>query len=525
MPTATEVVQSEFLLDTLPLITDEATPLDRLAPLHAKFLYMMLGAVKDLPSGMLSLDASHPWMIFWPVNALQLLGRPLSAQDRERVGHSILACQHPDGGFGGGPGQPGHLAATYAAVMALAYTGPEFWAQVNREKLVEWILKDLKTTQGGFRVCQNGEVDPRSTYCALAATTLLGVCTPGIRRGIGEYIESCQTYEGGFANMPFGEAHGGYTFCSLASLMLLDQDSPATGVLNWCDIPRLERWLINRQDMEVPGFQGRTNKLVDGCYSHWVGGCWPLLEQVRGKRHWDRLGLRNYILKCGQSVQGGLRDKPGVKPDAYHSNYCLSGLACSEHEYTMRSMFEWAATPIDLAVEDPNDPDWVSVDASRSGVLPLHPVFGITMAAAEAVHAWTLEEPADLPQDYPPTAPAAPSTREYQGFTLYVGATVVLAVYAAWAFMPASWLHAACIDYYPSRWWAVAIPAFVLMLTLYIYVALASYNTEVLTFKADAPQTLCDNDTLVHDVSLVSVNRELYGSGRPEHKRTASRTQ
>lgn len=28
------------------------------------------------------------------------------------------------------------------------------------------------------------------------------------------------------------------------------------------------------------GFQGRTNKLVDGCYSFWQGGAFPLLHEL-----------------------------------------------------------------------------------------------------------------------------------------------------------------------------------------------------------------------------------------------------
>lgn len=31
-------------------------------------------------------------------------------------------------------------------------------------------------------------------------------------------------------------------------------------------------------DIELGGFRGRTNKLVDGCYSWWVGGCVVLVE-------------------------------------------------------------------------------------------------------------------------------------------------------------------------------------------------------------------------------------------------------
>lgn len=34
-------------------------------------------------------------------------------------------CQCPDGGFGGGPGQLPHLAATYAAVNTLVILGTE----------------------------------------------------------------------------------------------------------------------------------------------------------------------------------------------------------------------------------------------------------------------------------------------------------------------------------------------------------------------------------------------------------------
>jgi prenyltransferase beta subunit len=40
-----------------------------------------------------------------------------------RVINTILACQHPDGGFGGGPKQAAHLLPTYAAVSALAVVG------------------------------------------------------------------------------------------------------------------------------------------------------------------------------------------------------------------------------------------------------------------------------------------------------------------------------------------------------------------------------------------------------------------
>jgi len=35
------------------------------------------------------------------------------------------------------------------------------------------------------------------------------------------------------------------------------------------------------------GFQGRPNKLVDGCYSFWVGGLFPLLEAIMSRRQFE----------------------------------------------------------------------------------------------------------------------------------------------------------------------------------------------------------------------------------------------
>ena len=49
-------------------------------------------------------------------------------------------------------------------------------------------------------------------------------------------------------------------------------------------------------EVELGGFKGRTNKLVDGCYSWWVGGAFSLLEAVgvAGHAHEeDTLGSRS----------------------------------------------------------------------------------------------------------------------------------------------------------------------------------------------------------------------------------------
>lgn len=126
---------------------------------------------------------------------------------------------------------------------------------------------------------------------------MLDLLTPELVSGTAAFIASCQTYEGGFssASCPLidggilaaqrpslGEAHGGYTYCALASWVLLqpyisaDEDAPRV------DLRRLLRWLVHMQgrEIELGGFRGRTNKLVDGCYSWWVGGAFALLEAM-----------------------------------------------------------------------------------------------------------------------------------------------------------------------------------------------------------------------------------------------------
>ena len=90
-----------------------------------------------------------------------------------------------------------------------------------------------------------------------------------------------------------------------------------------------------------------------------------------------------------------------------------------------------------------------------------------------------------------------PLSTEYFGFAFYLMASVCLIAYILWAFLPKSWLDSAHIYYYPSRWWAVAVPAFVLMLMIYIYVALAGYNTEVLTYPPTSIETITDLDAKV----------------------------
>jgi protein farnesyltransferase subunit beta len=126
---------------------------------------------------------------------------------------------------------------------------------------------------------------------------LLDIVTPELIDGTAAFIASCQTYEGGFSSAShpniidgvlaaqrpsLGEAHGGYTFCALASWVLLRPYMSADNDIPRVNVPLLIRWLVHMQGLEgeLGGFKGRTNKLVDGCYSWWVGGAFALLEAL-----------------------------------------------------------------------------------------------------------------------------------------------------------------------------------------------------------------------------------------------------
>lgn len=197
-------------------------------------------------------------------------------------------------GFAGGPcAQVPHLASSYAACCALCILGyPEYLTRLPRAALKRWLLS-LRNKDGGFSVHWGGESDIRASYCAAVLVTLLRLDEPGtfsrfattamddaedvrdtpvLTPQTARYVASCQTHEGGFScSGDASEAHGAYTQCGLAALLLMKQPQ-------LIHLAPLRRWLAARQFAFEGGFNGRTNKLVDSCYSHWVGASHVLLR-------------------------------------------------------------------------------------------------------------------------------------------------------------------------------------------------------------------------------------------------------
>ncbi|XP_023922301.1 protein farnesyltransferase subunit beta isoform X1 [Quercus suber] len=376
--------------------------------------------LKRLDPSFCVLDANRPWLCYWILHSIALLGDYVEHEVEDNVVDFLSRCQDPNGGYGGGPGQLPHLATTYAAVNALITVGGErslssinrwsvmfevshfcnsaYWSHFEpndmdseifcREK-VYMFLKRMKQPSGAFRMHDAGEIDVRACYTAISVASVLNILDDELIQNVGDYILSCQTYEGGISGEPGAEAHGGYTFCGFATMILINE-------VNRLDLAGLLDWVAFRQGREG-GFQGRTNKLVDSCYSFWQGGAFALLQRLHaildeqlvnyspqtgvasdisgGEESSDgvddktchfklggtnascpvnlnsigynfvkqpgemealyhRWALQQYILLCAQDMKGGLKDKPGKHRDFYHTCYSLSGLSLSQHSWS-----------------------------------------------------------------------------------------------------------------------------------------------------------------------------------------------
>jgi protein farnesyltransferase subunit beta len=354
LETATSESRKKTQADCLPFLTGDALKDYELnshglphlrREQHASFLHGTLGS---LPAAYVIIDASRPWLFYWAMSGLATLGEDVT-EYKERLMDTVRPLQNSTGGFGGGYGQYSHCACSYATVLALTAVGG--LEVVDRKAMWHW-LGTVKQADGGFRMAVGAEEDIRGAYCAMTIITLLNLPlelppdAPARKSGLtsftdklGEWVGKCQTYEGGISAAPTNEVHGAYAFCGLASLSILD--APHRSIPKYFDVHALASWLASMQTSPEGGFAGRTNKLVDACYSHWVGGCWSLLQAAvpglePGKDLWNREALIRYLLCCCQQPgkKGGMRDKPTARPDGYHTCYSLAGLSHAQNHYT-----------------------------------------------------------------------------------------------------------------------------------------------------------------------------------------------
>ncbi|KAJ7962799.1 Phosphatidylinositol N-acetylglucosaminyltransferase subunit P [Quillaja saponaria] len=73
-----------------------------------------------------------------------------------------------------------------------------------------------------------------------------------------------------------------------------------------------------------------------------------------------------------------------------------------------------------------------------------------------------------------------PKPSEVYGFVGSITTVVASVIFFVWAYVPESWLHSIGIFYYPSRYWALAVPTYVIIaviLMLGFYIGLNFMST------------------------------------------------
>ncbi|KAH8554271.1 protein geranylgeranyltransferase-like protein type I beta subunit [Umbelopsis sp. PMI_123] len=212
------------------------------------------------------------------------------------------------------PNDPANLPNTYTALANLLLLGDDL-TRVNTKAIVTTI-KHLQQDDGSFAPSYGSlETDIRFVFCACVISYILddwsGV---NIERAI-SFIRNCQSYENAMGQAPKGEAHGGSTYCGVAALTimgklqegLVDKDD----LINWC---------LARQ---ISGFQGRPNKKEDTCYCFWIGSA---LQNLEAFHLVNEVNLRSFLMTT-QTSRGGFGKDAESPPDVLHSYMGLATLS------------------------------------------------------------------------------------------------------------------------------------------------------------------------------------------------------
>ncbi|KAJ3007090.1 hypothetical protein HKX48_009319, partial [Thoreauomyces humboldtii] len=113
-----------------------------------------------------------------------------------------------------------------------------------------------------------------------------------------------------------------------------------------------------------------------------------------------------------------------------------------------------------------------------------------------------------------PTSPAPPplpshsvsQVREYYGFVVYLASFVIFGGYLVWSLSSDAFLHILGVYYYPTRWWAIALPVYVLGLipfTILLFTGINFWRTPALS----SYDTITDNEA---DVLMLPLTKQKY---------------
>ncbi|TIA92327.1 hypothetical protein E3P99_00623 [Wallemia hederae] len=334
---------------------------------NSKFLSRHL---QLLPSAYESNDTARLTLAFFIVEAMAIVGESVTEESRRGYIDYIYSCQltHSNGGgFRGSLSMgkqrydqneiptydPSNLTMTYTAILLLGLLRDDF-TRLDMAGVLQSI-RDRRHPDGSFSPTPtNSESDIRLVYCACAISTLIGDFSAIDVASTLAYIHGCRTYDGSYSQIPNAEGQGGTTYCALASLEMiskhLSQQNRQQELLSQEDVHCTLRWLAQRQ---VDGFQGRTNKDSDTCYSFWIRGAFNSLKSLANLptdlHLFDDEQDGHFIISCAHAL-GGIAKYPDEFPDVLHNCLGLSALSMAQNRVEQAQSFSHINSTLNVDV-------------------------------------------------------------------------------------------------------------------------------------------------------------------------------